>query len=60
MANQTNPNYEETPQGWVKKDQSQAKGVPIDWDRAERLRRWAEEVVRERNERNERAKNERP
>jgi hypothetical protein len=52
MSNQNNSNYQETKDGWVKKDTSTTRGASPDWGRAERVSRWTAEIRKEREERN--------
>jgi len=48
----SNSNYQETKDGWVKKDTSTTRGAAPDWARAERVSRWTQEIRKEREERN--------
>ena len=52
MSEQKNSNWQETKNGWIKKDQSTTRGQSPDWERAERINRWTQEIRRDREERN--------
>jgi hypothetical protein len=47
-----NSNWKETRNGWVKKDTSTTRGTPIDWERANWISRWVQEIRKDREERN--------